>query len=357
VLGAGCTEENPAADDETGSTSDETGSTTASTTMTTSASATLDTTASSTDPGTEESDGSTGTGTTVDDTGPADSSTGEPSCGGGTSVCVPAAPEGWEGPAALIDDLPTDPSPGCSGSYGVLIDEAFGMFVAGAQTCDCTCGGPTNPSCDVTLYRDNSAGCGTPTGTYNIGAGCAAGPTSLANSYWQAEAGPIEATCTPEPVVDIGTPQFMERHTVCASEYVTSEGCGVDEVCTPIPVAPFAATTCIYVLAEAECPADLGYDVQHDWHLDFADTRSCSECTCGVEGACTGGVTLLADNTCTGPLAEGTASIGGACIQVSSAIESAELSGFQANATCDPSGGELMGAAMATFPITVCCRE
>lgn len=361
ILWAACTEPNPSAGDDTGGTDGTTASTTASTTAGTTASTTETTTASTTASTTDPSGDPTTDATESADDTVGDSTTGEVSCGGGTSLCLPAPPMGWDGPVALITNPASDPMPECTAGYGTFVQESFDLLVGGAHDCDCSCdpdtGAPDDAACVVTLRRDNQAGCNGIDGNYPIGTSCSQSPTSASGAYWRADATPPEGTCSAMPSEMIATPQFTTRLTVCASEYLASEGCEQDSVCAPIPVAPFETTTCIFATGDMECPADLGYDTRLLRYGGFEDTRDCSACTCALEGECVGSIRLFSTSACS-DLPVASAVVNGNCGQVNFAIESAQRSDpFTVDAQCNPSGGDPIGAATETDPVTLCCRE
>ena len=274
--------------------------------------------------------------------------------------CVALAPDGWAGPVALIDDTPEDPEPTCAGAFPTLQSTAFDGLVAPAADCSCDCAGPSAVECWPTIATDNSAGCGSPTSESVIAdADCHAGVNGAAGSYWEATAPSIEGNCTPESGEEIVDAEFGQRHTLCAADEAAIGACPGDEVCTPIPIAPFTVDAlCIWAEGDLECPADLGYDTHTLLFRDLLDTRGCSGCSCDVVGECTGSVYLFDSNDCDGMTVVGTVVIDGACGLVSLAVGSAELSAnYEIDASCEPVGGEAEGAAAGTEPVTLCCRD
>jgi hypothetical protein len=144
---------------------------------------------------------------------------------------------------------------------------------------------------------------------------------------------------------------------LCGTDSVDPGGCSEGEVCASIPTAPFSTQLCIYAVGEEECPTDLGYDERSVWHRDFTDDRDCTECTCLINGECTGALHLFDTQTCQGPLVDGTVALGGSCVQVDVAIEGALVAEFEPDATCIANGGALQGDADPLSPVTLCCRR
>lgn len=349
----GCTETNPyAGEDGSSSTGPTTGAADdAGPSTSVTASATTPTTASEDESESAEGTSADSVSTTVDTTGPE-------ACPIGTHVCVPAVPEGWLGPVALVEGPTSERDPGCGELYGAEATVAYDDLVAPAAVCTCTCGEPSDTSCDVELARDNSAGCGSPTNTWGVPVnGCVPAVSGSPGSYWQASAPPPDGTCEETATDDVDEAEFDTRVRLCSA---SERGPGVCEdggVCSAIPVAPFGEALCVYAEGDLECPADSGYDVRRVVHRDLVDNRGCTTCSCAIEGECTGSVYLLNTTDCSGMTLAGSAAINGACSLVNLGVESAEMSAsFEVEASCDPSGGAPEGEAVATDPVTLCCR-
>jgi hypothetical protein len=342
-----CTEPNPFVDADTGTQTDAATAGSATSSATSSATTSADST-----PG--DSDTSMTSATTND---PTLDSSGEPACAIGTHTCVPAAPEGWSGPVALVDDTPEDPDPGCLDPFPTPSTVVYDGLVAPPADCTCTCGDAVGETCTRVLVVDNSAGCATPTNEWDIGSGCVSAVVGAANQYWRATTEPLTGTCGPPQFGDeIVDAEFSERHTLCAADEVTAGACAAGDVCTPIPIAPFTADAlCIWADGDLECPMDLGYDTRRLTFRDFTDDRACATCSCDLVGECTGTVYLFSDS-CDSMFASATLTLNGACLQVPAGIENAENGAWDVDASCQEVGGTPMGAANGTEPVTICCR-
>lgn len=363
VVLSGCTESNPFLG-ETEGTGTPGGS--SGTTMTTGSTSGLATTGAAT--------GDTGTTTTpVDPTvdPSADSSTDSPTDGGSTThepavcdeathLCVPAAPLGWLGPVAVLENPSDDATPTCAGDYPSFSMEVFGDLQAQAAECDCDCGAPNNATCStITVERDDDVSCGVgPLQTWQLG-GCSNSIGGPAGNYWRARAQVSGGTCTAMPTVDVPPAGFTTRLTACGLAVVDVGGCAGDDRCIPAPAEPLDGRVCIWQPGDLQCPEG-GWTARSVLHEGLADNRGCSACGCGMaQGSCTGSV--LATNTSCGAGATAfeSISLNAACEQVSFQVTSMGVSGnpTPSNPTCTPWNSSPVGAADPVSPITVCCRQ
>jgi hypothetical protein len=339
-----CTEPNPNAGDD--GTSDA-ASTSVTTGATTSSADGMTTTSATAGPSTSAGD---------------DGTTGSFACPIGTHLCVPVPPPGWSGPAGVIDDTPLDGEAGCADPYGVAQTIGFDALDAPEAVCGCTCDGPSGSvGCtQLELVRDNTAGCGSPTDSWMLSTqACFASPEGIANQYWQATTGGLNSgVCRSVETEEIPPAVFGGRHTLCGASEIETSLCPGDDVCSPIPIAPFAGELCIWKGGDRECPPDIGYDVRRLLFEDVLyDTRECSACICALEGECTGVVYLFGDDGCEGQFAAGTLVFDGACVQVASNVTEVDISGYDVEASCNPSDSQPLGTVVGTEPLTVCCRE
>ncbi|HET6582447.1 MAG TPA: hypothetical protein VFG69_03345 [Nannocystaceae bacterium] len=348
ALTSACTEPNPFAGDE--SSGDPTSSSTSTSTGSTGAPIGTDETSASP---MDSSGGGTSSGTD-------DATTGSVACPIGTHVCVTAAPEGWSGPSAIMDEATRAPEGACAAPYPVWQAIGFDDLDAPAAECGCSCAGPMNAGCsNLQLVRDNSAGCGSPSATWNLDTqNCYTAPEGTANQYWQATTGGLDTgTCTAQPTTMISPAVFGGRHRLCGTGESEPGTCDGSDVCSPIPVAPFGGDLCIWRDGDEPCPPDIGYDARRLIYGDKDDQRACSTCSCGLSGECTGVVYLFGSDGCGGDFAAGTAVFDGLCVQVPSNVTEVDVSNLQVDAACTPSGGQSTGVAVGSAPITVCCRE
>ncbi len=174
--------------------------------------------------------------------------------------------------------------------------------------------------------------------------GCASGPTVPAKvlaSQWQTYARTCDMAWPPSPV----------GHSICLTGS------------SPVP-ADFRL--CISHDGELPCPAttDNVFTEQHVFYNGIEDDRQCSPCTCGAPAGstCTAIASIYTNATCSGvPLTQTTiSSASETCVDVqlpgqALGSKSASLVSYLPG-TCPPAGGDASGTAIATEPVTYCCR-
>lgn len=358
-MAIGCSEPNPLAMGDTSS-----GGTDGTTTMT---STTIDptTTMSTTiDPTTTMSTTNDPTTETTDDmtTSPVDTSTGAAACDTSSHRCVPDVPAGWEGPVALRYSEPAARDPGCAAPYdepGVVV---YADLLASAHNCDCACGEAENVNCsDVTLIGDDTAGCGSPLGSMDVGEDCTAMPVALqiaGTSRWRATATYEGGECEPQPTVDIGPAEFDDRVTLCGAE-PDAAICEDGGICVPLPGDAHDGQICIWQLGSLDCPDD-AWTQQTVLYQGLDDDRGCTVCTCGeATGDCDGTVALGTTANCVGGQAVASIGVDGDCQAGASAqiARGASITGSltPVDPQCTPSTSVQTGSLAVTGEVTRCC--
>lgn len=317
-------------------------------------------------PGETSSDGTTsesGTEHGADESSES-SSSGEPipSCDETTHRCVPPPPDGWSGPVALVVTAAESAGSGCEGEYGITQTTGFGGLLAPEPTCTCECGSPQDVECgdetSVLYYPPdfptpgvNASDCITPAAAVeisNLEAFAGASP-----SRWRAN--PVEAsggTCTPLATSEVVPAAFSGRVDACApADPVLS--CEDGTLCMPEPQSPLEAMLCIWRDGENTCSGE--YSVDRTMHTGFADSRSCSACSCGDPTGATcddsslwvwtgfDSHELVADGDCR-------------YLGNFGAVTALNFDpGPSSGGSCQPSGGIAQGGSEPTGPITICC--
>jgi hypothetical protein len=309
---------------------------------------------------------STTTGGTseLDDTGTSDEGSSDDEVGPvcpQTHECVPAAPEGWEGPVALLQSLVDDDEPECGEGYSEVATVGYQGLVAAPAECGCSCGDAEGVSCALSViarfWGDD------PTCSENVPAQyeffttvCNGLPAALAaNTYWTVHPGQVTGgSCEPIPTMEIDPARFEKRVTACATSDLL-DGCSPSETCAPRAQAPFMDRLCVWQSGESDCPE--GYADGHTLFSDIVDERGCADCTCGEPvGLCdTGSLTLLSQ-PCNPPVA-GVLTPNGHCQSSSNQqAVSAIYNPGAPSSFCAASESSAVGTAAHEGPVTVCCR-
>jgi hypothetical protein len=108
---------------------------------------------------------------------------------------------------------------------------------------------------------------------------------------------------------------------------------------------------CVTSAGQLACPD--GFPVGTSYFLDFTDNRSCSACTCSVNGDCEIDLEICSVGFFQVTLNEGDQQ----CLNSSDGDSVTLLSSSLGAPTCNGIGGTLQGAATPVNPITVCCME
>jgi len=302
------------------------------------------------------SSGNSGTGGGTAGSGAGGSATGGggPICAG-SAVCVPAAPDGWEGPTALW--LGNDAPPECDSGWMTASTAHEGM-VSGDVSCEaCTCGVPSMEVCGVpavTIYSSNSCGGIVNNVVPKANGGCTTIPSTFSMRATAAEAtGGSCATQGGSPT--LGEIKFENAALLC-NEPKDSEACGKNGVCAP--PAPAGGRLCVAKHGdEPSCPGE--YPDRAVIYAGVADTRGCTACSCGApKGAtCVGVLGAYLATDCAGnkaPIAQD-----GSCVNnnISTWTALSYVPGMYIPGACSPSGGVVTGEVSPMDPTTVCCHQ
>jgi len=339
-----------------------------------------------------------------------ESSTGaEPvTCGDG-GVCVPAIPDGWNGPVATRTIGIDEEIPPCGGGVytDLQVSDAFAGLQGEDYTCDCDCAGqPLGCEADAALQLsaypplEGLSPCTSPNYVYDetIVSGAPQAVSipmaDIRGIVLEDEPTPsLTGSCAPNATVEPMPAGFDTRTIACGTFDAVSKGCD-DGLCVPLPTAPYQAGVCVWAEGDLECPA--GFDDRSLYNAEYSDTRDCSTCTCGAptgacedqsirirgwceDGICFGGScgpggtfpceeelnlsiedlstcgVVGAPDFCT-PLC-GAGEICASCVAGHTLQELRDITydAGTASASCSPSGGTPEGGVAGIEPTTICC--
>jgi len=259
-----------------------------------------------------------------------------------TCTCLPAVPDGWEGPF-LSDELAT-----CAAPWGQARGDVHADLDAGRHLCTCSCAAAT-PNCRV--HGSNSLSCGDLCGP-------AYDPTPYTTCFQSFDGTGCEqftrieidggGPCTPTAGQTIDTPGW--QRTVHRCEGAVTAGVCPGATNAPCVEKPSATgEICISHVGEQPCPP--AYGLKRLYYTSIADDRACSACTCGDAGApCE--VAVYSDAGCANQDRAG--SFTTYCSQSSMLGSYAKL--IRKAQACAPSGAQTTGAATPSAPVTWCCR-
>jgi len=218
--------------------------------------------------------------------------------------CVPAAPNGTQGPYAVT--FATSPAAAAcpTGYLATPASSAKGNLVAGTIACGstagCACGASGSPSCGlrVRYYGDNQ--CTNLAGTDSLGGGC----LDLDNDAYlkvTVEVNGVNCSNTGSTTVaptQKSTPKYVEDWIVCTPDpQVKLAQCKLGQVGLP----PAKAAGACVITTGGTCPAPYIDRIDLSTTGGFTDTRTCV-CSCSPSSAsCNGGAaTIFSEGNCLG---------------------------------------------------------
>jgi hypothetical protein len=313
--------------------------------------------------------GTTATPTTettgLDDTGTSEDGSSddaaEPQCPP-THECVPAPPEGWEGPVALLESpvAEDEEGPECGGSHPDASMVGYRDLVAPPAECSCACGPAVDVSCSLSVTvrfwgSDPTCSETIPAQYQFYSTTCNMLPSAVpANSHWTVLPGAIlGGSCDPTPTEQIEPARFTKRVAGCTSN-ADVQSCGETGICSPRPDDTFMDRLCVWRSGRASCPSEFPEDIE--LFTQVADERACAECACeDPVGLCDAGTVTLFNQPCNPPIA-GVLTANGHCQSSSWQTVSASYGPGEPSAFCVPSEPMSIGVAVPEEPLTVCCR-
>ena len=279
--------------------------------------------------------------------------------GAGDHQCVPAGPAGWLGPFALYDGDPAT-VPSCAPPFPVTVLRAHADLQRDDAVCSaCFCRAPTEVSCKPdSIWLHGGIDCNASLTTFDFGddgSVCQGdGSANVASVFswgWDAI-----GKCAPSPSQTpvINPPAWSREVVGCASPMVGECGCVAGEVCAPSPAAPFDdSVLCVAHPGEVACTSPI-YRSRRLVHAGLADDRWCTACSCNFHGSsCSGTLRGHTDSACSNQVFSAPAETGD-CVNAAARYFT-WTPGAPTNPGCNAQGGDSMGCARPTDPITVCC--
>lgn len=272
--------------------------------------------------------------------------------------CLPAAPNGWDGPTAVR--IGTSLPAHCGGDYDSEVARggtAVKASDASCSTCTCT---PETPGCAsfldfVTSPASNCGGsttCAQPvtTSCEVITSSCISG---LSTGFVGAKLPPGTASCAPSAQSPtMSDPGWQLDMLACTpSADLRRGGCASAQLCAPKP--PSDAVMCIVHDGDVACPAG-AYSERRTFYTDFDDTRACSACSCAQDCDYQWKVYGSADTNCSQPPV---VTVGAdSCVGVTPDVDKVRVGlAISGSGACAASGGDPTGGATAIGAVTACC--
>lgn len=285
------------------------------------------------DPVDAPADASTTLGADASVAADASTSSGETSVDVASTLAVPA---GWRGPLRL-QETTGSPAP-CDGDFPELDYDGHAGPRGAAASCSCACGAPSGVTCaapSAELYTDGACGAVCATGTTVIG--CARPTCAGSVGSVRVSASAVGGSCAGSASSQISPPTWSTQVRLCGGGKGNGNG-----------------NSCIAKRGAASCPA--AFPSAHTAYGAFADTRTCSACTCGAPtgASCTGSVASYATGSCSP--ATSTAAFDTCVPYDAKARITATSAASATGGACAPSGGAPTGTVIGDDPTTICCR-
>lgn len=283
-------------------------------------------------------------------------------------VCVPRAPEGWQGPLALYEARgATSAAPACAASFRLVYD-GNGDLDAPPATCSCTCDPGKGYACGPArsaFYGDDK--CTTecqaarpiPVVANDLCPLFDDGACPAARWIKFTPGAVLGPAC--QPKAKAGTPPpptWKVDVRLCGPTPDLAARCPGERVPTPRAELPFTPENyCVASRTDTTCPASYPSKRTYFDPDKAEDTRGCDTCSCGPPtGTCGGTVTTV--DTAAGCSGGARVANAGTCVSVKDSNKGwGYAPGAPSGVTCEPVGGGPKGELRPTAPITVCCRR
>jgi hypothetical protein len=284
----------------------------------------------------------------IDDDGDGDPDCADSDCSDWS--CDGAAPTGWTGPSVVY--VGSDP-PNCGGDYsketlagGTAVDAA----AASCSTCSCS---NATAACAtfVNVFGSTDMQCGGANCGGSVSGTCDTVnlPCAGATAYVHMELPTGLASCQPTAAQDptIGDATWKKEVRACTdANKLHIGGCAEGEVCSP--KTPFAGSICVTKSGDLACPNSV-YSEKHVYYKGMNDTRGCSDCGCDHDCS----YAWRVDASCNASFGLGENSCSMASPSSGQVKAGVQITG---TGTCAATGGQPIGSAEATGPVTVCCQ-
>ncbi len=280
--------------------------------------------------------------------------------------CLPAVPDGWQGPVALWEGQGTAPSCAQSAYYPTGVGMLPKRLLAEAQasTCpECSCEPPAEDECgmaDIEYFSDLD--CTSSLAQRSVSGTCSTVTVDHidANRPLSARFDPPGSAgqCTPTRAGQVVSPPVdLAIARACGGPLLLGGGCGQNWLCLPRPREPFEPLLCIFAEGDEQCP--VGYEERRpQYFLMASDTRSCSPCRCRAPTCGGSARDSAADDSCDA----GSVLDPGDCATLqpddSTGSDTRSVVYDAADrAECEPYPTSPTGAYSLSAPVTYCCVE
>ena len=267
-----------------------------------------------------------------------------------THACIPTVPAGWNGPIVWSS---SGSSANCDTQYPQIAADLHGDLNVPQASCECECGTNTG-ACQPPRRVGYGSTCPqNPQGYFGFMTG---GCQQATTTQGLEQPTPYQSVCpVSKDTATIPAANFKTDVRLCEGA-AAATGCDSTKICAPKAAGPFKGQ-CIYKAGDTSCPAV--YPTKAVYYDAFADTRSCSSCSCSSVGsACTSSVLAYQTANCTGTtVTHGLSSNASSPTCVPSnwiAMKWSGTSTFVAG-SCQKSGGALSGSVTPSGAVTVCC--
>jgi hypothetical protein len=303
--------------------------------------------------------------------------------GGTTTVdtcgeCAPGSPADWSNPFLVWIGAEKD-APECPTGAPALAYEGHADPNAPLDCGTCSCTSPTGTCSLPVMMTANAATCAlnsgsmpkTPFDPSSAWTGACNTNDSIPSGALCSGVDCVQSlTIAPLTVKDTGgcspsqppmqsPPVWQTFARACQA--VPRFGCeGGAGICLALP--PRGFRVCIYQKGDNDCPVPVdAYTDKHVFYDSLQDTRACSRCTCGVASGstCSSTVSIYTDGACSTPAYSATVdAMGPVCHDLPPGTPLGSKSATTPTYTpgsCQPDGGQPMGAATPTGAATLCC--
>lgn len=279
--------------------------------------------------------------------------------GGTCEVCLPAVPQGWQGPLEIFESAGTSlpPLPSCSNDYPNAIFD--GVAQSPSSACSCTCDAPTAITCSTpSVHYFSDPTCATSCAPdQNVGTGCTPlSEGSCSGTHFTFDPAVASGgSCAPHSTTPTPVGSAISEARLCGLPTPPGNGtCDATELCAPRAEVPFDLHYCILHAGTSACPSQ--YPVQEIYGDDASDAGGCAPCTCDAPSGAT--CDSEAVDFSNGPNCNATSlssTIPQSCTALGGAKSALSKNLTPTGGSCAAHGGETRNGSAAAAATTVCC--
>jgi hypothetical protein len=280
---------------------------------------------------------------------------------GGSEICAPSPPGGWEGPYEVFQGTTV----ACPSGTTSTVHGGLNPVGAAATCANCTCG-TTLLSCGdptASLWGDSTCtgtacATGTLTGTCTLLKTANTTTCAGTSGLWvSVSAPPVVGTCTASVLTPTTTKASWTTEVVACSLSTTPKTCS-GGVCAPGPTSQSTFKLCIVQAGSPTACPSTAYPQLIVIDTVIADNRSCGNCSCeSPTGVCQGGKASFASDCVASTVGQ---TVPLTCAPLSIPATNAVSGVLSTPAqllqpSCTPSGGGPTGGVTGSSPVTLCC--